>query len=198
MKKTMIISALACMALWATDFSQMSTEELMNMRGSVAPEDRPAFQQEMQKRMQSMTPEERQKYMGPQGQGMGGMGQAPDMNQTMKGMDMNKEGNMPPPPNQNMGMGQGQGMGMGQGMMKRPEFNDLDLNGDGVVPQEEFEQARKKRMTQNAEQGKMMKNAGNAPAFSDIDANGDDNITADEFEKHQAAQMQNKMPPPVQ
>ncbi len=151
----MIISALACMALWATDFSQMSTEELMNMRGTVSLDERPAFQQEMQKRMQTLTPEERQKYMG---------------------------------------------MGQGQGMINRPSFSEFDLNGDGVVPQEEFEKARAERMKQNAESGKMMKNAGNAPAFSDIDANDDDNITLREFEQHQAEQMQQKMgtPPPAQ
>ncbi|MEJ2499174.1 MAG: DUF1104 domain-containing protein [Sulfurovaceae bacterium] len=179
MKKIMIISALACMALWATDFSQMSTEELMNMRGTVSLDERPAFQQEMQKRMQTLTPEERQKYMGAgQGKGMGnGMGQG-------KGM----------------GNGMGQGQGMGQGMINRPSFSDFDLNGDGVVPETEFDQARAERMKQNAEAGKMMKNAGSAPAFSDIDANGDGNVTADEFTKHQATQMQQKMgtPPPAQ
>jgi hypothetical protein len=171
MKKIMIISALACMALWATDFSQMSTEELMNMRGTVSLDERPTFQQEMQKRMQTLTPEERQKYMGSgQRQGMG------------------------------KGMGAGQGMGQGQGMINRPDFNDFDLNGDGVVPETEFDQARAERMKQNAEAGKMMKNAGSAPAFSDIDANGDGNVTADEFTKHQATQMQQKMgtPPPAQ
>lgn len=169
MKKIMIISALACMALWATDFSQMSTEELMSMRGTVSLDERPAFQQEMQKRMQTLTPEERQKYMGA-GQGKG------------------------------MGNGMGQGQGMGQGMINRPSFSEFDLNGDGVVPQEEFEKARAERMKQNAESGKMMKNAGNAPAFSDIDANDDDNITLREFEQHQAEQMQQKMgtPPPAQ
>lgn len=173
MKKIMIISALACMALWATDFSQMSTEELMNMRGTVPLDERPAFQQEMQKRMQTLTPEERQKYMGAgQGKGMGN----------------------------GMGQGKGMGNGMGQGMMNRPSFSDFDLNGDGVVPEAEFDQARAERMKQNAEAGKMMKNAGSAPAFSDIDANGDGNVTADEFTKHQATQMQQKMgtPPPVQ
>ena len=69
MKRLLTIALLATGA-FAADFSQMSTEEMMNMRGSVPVDDRPTFQQEMQKRMQSMTPQERQKYKGMRGQGM--------------------------------------------------------------------------------------------------------------------------------
>ncbi|MBT8349055.1 MAG: DUF1104 domain-containing protein, partial [Sulfurovum sp.] len=78
MKKLIIIGMLAASSVWAADFVQMNTEDMMNMRGSVPLDDRPAFQQEMQKRMQSMSPEERQKYKSMRGQGMGqgkGMGQ---------------------------------------------------------------------------------------------------------------------------
>ena len=73
--KRLIIMALIASGAWAADFSQMSTEDMMNMRGSVPVDARPAFQQEMQKRMQSMTPHERQKYKGMskgKGKGRGG------------------------------------------------------------------------------------------------------------------------------
>ena len=63
MKKLITIALLASGA-FAANFSKMSTEEMMNMRGSVPVANRSAFQQEMQKRMQSMTPQERQKYKG--------------------------------------------------------------------------------------------------------------------------------------
>ncbi len=71
--KVLIIIAAMIASLYAIDFSHMSTEDMMQMRGSVPMEQRDDFRKEMQKRMQSMTPEERQKY-GMQGKGMMGMG----------------------------------------------------------------------------------------------------------------------------
>jgi hypothetical protein len=62
-------------ALFAADYSTMSTEELASMRGkmqSATVQERSAFQNEWQKRIQTMTPEDRQKYLGkPQGAGQG-------------------------------------------------------------------------------------------------------------------------------
>ena len=52
---------------FAVDYSQYTTEELANIRGTLqdaSPEERDAFRVEWQKRLQSMTSEERQKYMG--------------------------------------------------------------------------------------------------------------------------------------
>lgn len=162
MKKLMILTLLAS-AAWATDFSQMSTEEMMNMRGSVPVADRPAFQQEMQKRMQSMTPQERQKYK-PMGKGMG--------------MNMGQ------------GMGQGKGMGMRRNCMQNmPTFEEYDLNNDGKITQNELEEARTKRMTEKAKEGKMLRNAGNAPAFSEMDKNNDGSLNKEEFQLHQNEQM---------
>ena len=88
MKRLMIIGLLASGA-FAADFSHMSTEDMMNMRGSVPVGDRPTFQQEMQKRMQSMSPQERQKYMQKNrgmGQGQGMMGQGKGMKMGQKRM----------------------------------------------------------------------------------------------------------------
>ena len=88
-----------------------------------------------------------------------------------------------------MGQGQGQGRGMGNGMnkgMNMPAFSDCDLNGDGKILEEEFYQARNKRMSERAEQGYQMKNAAMAPPFSVVDANGDGEISAEEFSAHQA------------
>jgi len=151
MKRLMIIALLVSGA-WAADFSHMSTEEMMNMRGSVPVDDRPTFQQEMQKRMQSMTPQERQKY---------------------KGM--------------------GQGMGMGRNSMNnQPTFDQFDLNNDGKITPKELDEARAKRMSQNAKEGKMMRNAGNAPAFATMDTNKDGILNQEEFSLHQNQQMKMK------
>jgi len=75
MKKVLFLALLAT-AAWSTDFSQMSTEELLSMRGSVSSEDRTEFKAEMQKRMQSLSQEERQELMQSHGGGKGmGKGQ---------------------------------------------------------------------------------------------------------------------------
>ena len=91
--KRVIMIGLLVSAAWATDFSQMSTEEMMQMRGSVPVDDRPAFQQEMQKRMQNMSPEERQKYMPAKCTGKTGKRNCCMYNQpTFEEYDLNNDG----------------------------------------------------------------------------------------------------------
>lgn len=80
------------------------------------------------------------------------------------------------------GMG-GQGMGMGR---NRPAFSTYDLNGDGRIVEQEFNEARANRMSERAQQGYPMRNAGKAPAFQALDRNGDGIVNADEFAAHQA------------
>ena len=154
--KRLIIIGLLISGAWAADFSHMSTEEMMNMRGSVPVDDRPDFRQEMQKRMQNMTPEERQKYKG-KDQCNGKKGQG-----TRKNCCMSKQ---------------------------QPTFDQYDLNNDGKITPEEFEEARAKRMSQKAKEGKMLRNAGNAPAFSDMDKNKDGSLNQEEFRLHQTEQI---------
>ncbi|MCG6938234.1 MAG: EF-hand domain-containing protein [Gammaproteobacteria bacterium] len=69
------------------------------------------------------------------------------------------------------------------GMM--PTFNDFDLDGDGKIPQDEFNQAREKRIKVMNKRGYPMKHMAVKPPFSDIDSNGDGVIDEDEFRKHQ-------------
>jgi len=74
--KKILIMALVATAAWSVDYSQMSTEELMQLRGTLSASERPAFKAEMQKRMQSMSAEERQQMMQGRSKGKGkGMGQ---------------------------------------------------------------------------------------------------------------------------
>lgn len=89
MKQTLLAACCLLMiagAAWAVDYSKMSNDELSAARGTlqqVTPEEWNAFHTEWWKRLSAMTPEERQKYMGP---GMGrGMG---------KGMGMGRGGGM--------------------------------------------------------------------------------------------------------
>ena len=98
-----------------------------------------------------------------------------------------------------MGMGQGSGMGMGKGKNKcrgmgknMPAFSEYDLDGDGKVLENEFNEARSKRISERAQQGYQMKNLGNAPSFSDIDANGNGKISSEEFTIHQTQRRQQR------
>ena len=81
MKKVILLALLAT-AAWSADYSHMSTEELMNMRGSISSADRPDFKAEMQKRMQSMSQEERQEMM----QNNGGKGMGNGQGKGQRGM----------------------------------------------------------------------------------------------------------------
>lgn len=78
---TLVAILLGVTSVWAADFSSYTTEELIQMKGTIAVEDRDDFRVEMQSRFQAMTPEERAQYnvgrnLGGQGQGQGnGLGQ---------------------------------------------------------------------------------------------------------------------------
>jgi Ca2+-binding EF-hand superfamily protein len=207
MKKIMIIAAVATTFGFATDFSKMSTEELMKMKGTVPVAERAAFRAEMQKRMQTMTPQERQQYGGPgmgmgKGMGMKNAGNAP----SFEDIDSNNDGMISPeefqqhqmqrrgtPKNGKKCSGKGMGMGMGQGMGQKrmaqmPMFADFDADGNGIISETEWTEGQAKRMSERAEEGRMMKNAGNAPTFADIDTDKDGKVTPAEFQQHQMQQ----------
>ena len=82
------------------------------------------------------------------------------------------------------GQGKGQGKGMGKGR-DVPSFEDFDADGDEFISEQEFNDARAKRMTERAKQGKQMKGMTNAPSFADIDTDGDGKISRAEFAVHQ-------------
>jgi hypothetical protein len=92
MKKSLLVLCCLVMAAGvacAVDYSKMSNDELSAKRGtmySASQEEWNAFHTEWWQRLSQMTPEERQKYMGP---GMGrGMGRG-------KGMGMGRGGCCP-------------------------------------------------------------------------------------------------------
>jgi hypothetical protein len=93
-----------------------------------------------------------------------------------------------------MGAQAQQGQGMGKGMKgKMPTYAEFDLDGDGKIVEQEFNEAHAKRMSQMAAEGRQMKHVGEMPGFSGIDTNDDGVISEEEFAAHQAehrAQMQ--------
>ena len=140
--KRLIIMALLASGTWAADFSHMSTEEMLNMRGSVSVDDRPSFQQEMQKRMQSMTPQERQKYNMRKNKGKGMLQKGMNNQPTFSQFDLNNDGKITPKEleegraeriKQNTKEGR-----MMRNVEKASSFTDIDTNKDGTISKEEF------------------------------------------------------------
>jgi len=81
------------------------------------------------------------------------------------------------------GMG-GMPRGMGYSM---PRYEEFDLNGDGVLLEDEFIEARGQRVSERAKQGRMMRGLANMPSFADIDTDGDGKISSEEFAAHQTS-----------
>jgi Ca2+-binding EF-hand superfamily protein len=219
MKRLIIIGLLAS-AAWAVDFSHMSTEEMMKMRGSVPVDDRPAFREEMQKRMQSMSMEERQKYMQTKGMGMG-KGMMAGGKNCMKNMpmfedyDLNNDGKITQSEleearEKRMSKKSKEGK-MLRNAKYAPAFADMDKNKDGSLNKEEFRMHKMEQMKSGNKKycpdnctstgigkGKGMGQnmgqgmMGNAPTFADIDTNNDGTISKEEFRVHQTQRMQNK------
>lgn len=70
----------------------------------------------------------------------------------------------------------------------QPKFSQFDLNNDGKITEDELEEARSMRMKQRAEEGRMLRNAGETHLFMQIDMNKDGSISEEEFLLHQSTQ----------
>lgn len=71
-------------------------------------------------------------------------------------------------------------------------FAEFDLNGDGVITQQEFNEARNKRIAARAAEGRPMRGLAQAEDFKAIDTNGDGRIDRQEFAAHQQRHWQNR------
>jgi len=78
---------------------------------------------------------------------------------------------------------------MGQNM---PTFSSFDLNNDGVLVEDEFIEARGRRVSERAKQGYQMRGLSNMLQFPDIDADGNGKVTPDEFAAGQALHRQQR------
>lgn len=76
---------------------------------------------------------------------------------------------------------------------QRPEFSDIDLNGDGSVDEAEFYEARGQRIAERSSEGRALKNLEQAPAFGEIDTDSSGTVSEAEFAQHQA-QRQRQQP----
>jgi hypothetical protein len=74
-----------------------------------------------------------------------------------------------------------------------PAFADFDLNRDGKITEEEFNEARAARIAERAQQGYPMRGLANAASFADIDTNHDGTLSPAEFAAHQTTHRQPMM-----
>lgn len=68
-----------------------------------------------------------------------------------------------------------------KGSQQGVSFSMLDLNGDGVVTEQEFNQARADFVASRAAEGRPMRNAANAPGFEQLDIDGDGMLKPEEL-----------------
>ena len=68
-------------------------------------------------------------------------------------------------------------------------FSDIDANRDGYVSADEHAAFRAQRMANNAQAGRLLRNAGAAPRFRDIDANSDGRLSPNEMAQFRNQRM---------
>ena len=76
------------------------------------------------------------------------------------------------------------------GRPPQPVFAEFDLNGDNTLTEEEYYEARNKRIAERAKEGRKMRGLANIASFADIDANGDGQVTENEFSAFLSGHMQ--------
>jgi Ca2+-binding EF-hand superfamily protein len=94
----------------------------------------------------------------------------------------------------NIGPGAGMGRGMGPGG-RMPAFEEFDLDANGYLEEQEFEEARARRISERASQGYPMRNLGNAPPFSAIDSDGNGRVSPQELREYQVRHRRQMMQP---
>ena len=149
--KRLVILALLASAASATDFSQMSIEQMINMRGTVPVAEHSAFRDEIRKRIQNMSPTEHQEFMQLRSK-RHSMGQRKGMSNkpSFADYDTNNDGIIAEKEFNDARTKRMTERAKAAKMMKNaentPPFTDIDLNNDGSVSEDEFTMYQTKQM----------------------------------------------------
>ena len=72
---------------------------------------------------------------------------------------------------------------------KMPTFAEVDADGDGFIVADELHAMQAKRMSEQAQEGRKLKHAGDRCMFEDVDTDGDGRVSEEEFAAHHAERM---------
>jgi hypothetical protein len=179
MKKTVLTLGFLTLSLMATDFSSMTTDELINLRGTVALEDRADFKAEMQSRVATMSTEERASFrasrqsQGRQGnQGVSKGATAPSFSDIDKDSDGKiTQSELDSARADRMATRSAEGKAM-KNVGNAPSLATLDTNGDGAVDATEFASHQTAQMENRASQQGQRAKGGAGQQLQDGSATG--------------------------
>lgn len=146
MKRTILAIGLLSTILLATDFSQMTTQELIDLRGTVAVDERDAYRTEMQSRIPNMTAEELAAFQASRkagaGMGIGKKGNRANM-PTFEEYDADGDGKITQAELEQARADRMAANAEDGKLLKNaanaPSFESMDTNGDGVIDATEFQ-----------------------------------------------------------
>ena len=72
-------------------------------------------------------------------------------------------------------------------------FGSMDTDRNGMISEQEFQQAKSNRMASKAAQGGQIRGLKNAPTFASIDVNNDGQLTSDELQAMQQTRRNGMM-----
>ena len=185
MKKTVLTLGFLTLSLMATDYSSMTNDELIKLRGSVATEDRADFRAEMQSRISTMSTDELVSFRASRR-----LSQSTTP-QTFSTIDRDNDGKITEA-ELDSARADRLAQQRSDGKLLRnaeesPTLATLDTNGDGTVDRTEFSSYQRVEMANN-NQGRRGRGVGQSQpqTFTTIDKDGDGKITESELDSARA------------